>query len=286
MCKHARWQPIDRQDRGRCNWVGECRAGGARCCESRMRRWPRRSASSGPYESPPTRGAWTARWTAAEGDRSEQRAASGWRLVVVIAGHARCDRSVAAGGPAEVVECGASAGKEVPVGEAADTPSGAGGRCKLAAAQGVQRAELRQRACRSAAMRRARRLQRPAARAEVQVWGELVLVLRCAERFQRLVGSDELWLNLCPMAGAMRSRTTRCGRCGSCSWPALSHFQERAPGRSLREMAGANGSTTEARGSAEETRAPKLSCAGWRSARLASAAQELKEAVSAGGAPE
>jgi hypothetical protein len=34
-----------------------------------------------------------------------------------------------------------------------------------------------------------------------------VLVLRSAERLQRLVESDELWLNLGPRAGAMRSRT-------------------------------------------------------------------------------
>ena len=64
---------------------------------------------------------------------------------MVVPGHARCDGSVAAGGSAEVVECGASAGEELPVGEAAVTvtPKGAGGKCKLAATQRVQWAALR-----------------------------------------------------------------------------------------------------------------------------------------------
>lgn len=72
---------------------------------------------------------WQARWTAADGGRSWQ--------VVFVPGHARCDGSVAASGSASVVECGASAGEEVPVGEAASWAAraapGAGGRCRLAA---------------------------------------------------------------------------------------------------------------------------------------------------------
>ena len=96
-----------------------------------------------------------------------------------------------------MVECGASAGEEVPVGEAAVpvTPKGAGGRGQLAATQRGQWAALR---------RGPMILLRQVGSARR---GALVLVLRSAERFQRLVGSDELWLNLGPRAGAMRSRT-------------------------------------------------------------------------------
>ena len=109
-----------------------------------------------------------------------------------------------------------------------------------------------------------------------------VLVLRSAEWFQRLVGSDELWLNLGPRAGAMRSRTHEVRKV-ACSFP---HARARA-----REIAARardeRGEQIDDRGQ-RERRGDSLAeielC--WRSGKLASAARELKEAVSAGGALE
>lgn len=74
-------------------------------------------------------------------------------------------------------------------------------------------------------------------------------------------------------------------RCCSLPVTVLFHIQVSAPGRSLQEAMGANGSATEATGGAEETCRAEIELR-WLSGQLASAARELKEAVSGGGAPE
>ncbi|KAF1358030.1 hypothetical protein EJ07DRAFT_157051 [Lizonia empirigonia] len=110
--------------------------------------------------------------------------------------------------------------------------------------------------------------QRPGTRARCSVAG-------AAQRraAPRLVGSDDLWLNLGQVRCAHGPRGAEGTKYGSCSLPGLFRIQKSAPGRSLGWTMGANGSTT--RQTRRQKPVAEIESAGWVG-NLSSAARELK----------